>query len=197
MHLKVLEDTFEVQDLPKFCQHLYLSRIQQVTLQTIDEYPERYSHRFDVRQMPNLKTLHLWEAPTQHSKYVLGDVNPDTLVGFVHGEKDSMFIRDWFEREAKITQWEDQYASRQESAVQQLLKEKNDVRFWARQIMFKLNERKFNMIYRRYLTLTLQTLWPDGFAPGRVPNSVLSEARGRVFVVSPPLRVFIHMCWLT
>lgn len=192
VHLKVLAETIEIQHLPKFSQQLYLSRIQEVTIQTMGEYPERYSHGFDVRQMPNLKTVHLLEGPTQHSKYVLGDVDPDVLVNFVHGEKDGMFVQDWFEREAKIARWEKDYASKQDPAVQQILRLKNDARYWPHRMMFQPNERNFKIVYRRYLTLILQNLWPDEFAAGRVPKSILSEARGRVFLVSHAAVAAIH-----
>ena len=188
LHLKVLIDIFDVKYLSKVTRQLYLPAVQQITLMA-DTNIKRYRHRFDVRQMPNLKTLYLTEAAVKHTAYTFVDVDPDVLVGFVHGEKDQTFVGDWLAKEAKVTEWEENYIAKQHPGMQQLTRQKNDVWYWPRQLMLSPEQWKFSIIYRRQLTLTLQNL--SAYEPREAEfstdvseNVILHEGKGPVFLVS-------------
>ncbi len=61
IHLKILDHQYEIRDLASVAKQVYLSKIQQVTLVAFDETVSRHEHRFDVRQMHNLKTVYFIE----------------------------------------------------------------------------------------------------------------------------------------
>ena len=107
IHLKVLDYELEIPQLPGVAVRLFLPKIQCVTLSTHHVALSRYGHTFNVQQLPNLRTLLVAEAPQQHKSYIFADIDADRLVDFTRGEKDDLFIQDWFNKEADITRWED------------------------------------------------------------------------------------------
>ena len=159
IHLKVLDCELDIPQLPEVAVRLFLPKIQCVTLSAHHVSLSRYGHTFNVRQLPNLRTLLVTEPPQQHKSYIFADIDPDKLVAFTQGEKDDMFIQDWFNKEADVTRWEETFIRKQkDEEVQSLLRAKNAALYWVRSLMFHPEERKFCIHYRRHLTLVMQTL---------------------------------------
>ena len=157
IHLVILNSETEIRQIPKACQQVYLPAIQFLTLSSAYGL-RRHGHRFDVRQMPSLKLLTIIEPFEGLNRYEVVHKDVNRLVDFVHGDKDEVFIEDWFRKERQITRWAKDFADNLDHDMRQVMKEKNRACYWLRELMFHPEDRKFCVHYRRQLTLVMQTL---------------------------------------
>ena len=186
VHLKVYDHEYEINDIPATIRQIYLARIQQVSLMASDDLVRRHEHRFDIRQLPNLKRLYVLEPSITHTKYVFVDPDYTKLVSYVNGAKDLVFIGDWFGAEAKVSKWQRDFVARQTPAIQEYLHQKYNVRYWLRRLMLDASKQTFKIVCRRNLTLKVQIANNKG-NPGKVvPWTFSNDAPTRIFLVSRP-----------
>ncbi len=160
-HLMVFDRTLTIHQLPQAFVRLFLDRLQKVTFSVDEDRTLRHHYEFDLRKMSKLKELHLLEPERMVLKKSIAHLDVDQLIAYLSGAIGETFLAEWFQREQDIMEAETRINQSMPSSVQELHRERNEARYWLRDLLHDKSRRTFSVIKRIHLQIRMQLLKPS------------------------------------